>query len=64
MRASEQLQILRDELIELNRQLVAWCKTVPPREGLASLENEMRFLETYVVRMRKAIQRNAVTAPK
>ena len=55
MRASEKLQLLRDELVQLNGQLVDWCKTVKPREGLASLEDEMRFLETYVARMRRAI---------
>jgi hypothetical protein len=54
VRASEKLQVLRDELVELNAQLVDWCKTVPPREGLARLENELHFLETYVARMRKA----------
>jgi hypothetical protein len=57
VRASDKLQILRAELVELNGQFVDWCKTVPAREGLASLENELQFLETYVARMRKAMRR-------
>ena len=61
MRASEKMQILRHELIELNQLFIEWAKSVKPQEGVASLEREMGFLEEYIRRMRKltAVPRNS-----